>query len=42
MISSIQNATPTDSGLYKIIAKNDAGDSQALVNLTIDSEPAQP
>jgi hypothetical protein len=38
----IQNATSADSGVYKILAKNDAGDSQALINLTVDAEPAPP
>ena len=38
----LQNASPTDTGLYKIIAKNDAGDSQALVNLTVDADATIP
>jgi hypothetical protein len=42
LLSPIQNATPTDGGIYKILAKNDAGDSQALVNLTIDPDAAPP
>lgn len=36
-----QSVSQSDSGVYKILAKNDAGDSQALVNLTIDAEMAQ-
>jgi hypothetical protein len=38
----IQNVTTTDTGVYKILAKNDAGDSQALVNLTVDADAAPP
>ncbi|CAF1402962.1 unnamed protein product, partial [Adineta steineri] len=38
----ILNATSTDNGVYKILAKNDAGDSQALINLMIDTEAAPP
>jgi len=37
-----QNATSTDTSVYKILAKNDAGDSQALVNLTVDTETQPP
>ncbi|CAF3758000.1 unnamed protein product, partial [Adineta steineri] len=37
-ILEILSATSTDTGVYKIFAKNDAGDSQALVNLTVDAE----
>ena len=39
---SFQNATPNDSSLYKISAKNDAGESQALMNITVDAEPELP
>ena len=39
---SFQNATPNDSSLYKISAKNDAGESQALMNITVDAEPESP
>ncbi|CAF4303743.1 unnamed protein product, partial [Adineta steineri] len=41
-ILEILNATSTDNGVYKILAKNDAGDSQALINLNIDTEAAPP
>ncbi|CAF3833519.1 unnamed protein product [Rotaria magnacalcarata] len=41
-ILEILNATSTDSGIYKILAKNDGGDSQALVNLTVDGDNEQP
>ena len=42
LFSSFQNATPNDNGLYKVLAKNDAGDSQALINITVDAEPPSP
>ncbi|CAF4235979.1 unnamed protein product, partial [Adineta steineri] len=41
-ILEILSATSTDTGVYKIFAKNDAGDSQALVNLTVDAEVSPP
>ncbi|CAF5214377.1 unnamed protein product, partial [Rotaria magnacalcarata] len=37
----VLNATPADGGVYKILAKNDAGDAHALINLNVDAE-AQP
>jgi hypothetical protein len=39
---SSQNASSTDTAVYKVLAKNDAGDSQALVNLTIDTDAEPP
>jgi len=38
-ILEILNVSPADSGVYKILAKNDGGDSQALVDLTVENEP---
>ncbi|CAF1142161.1 unnamed protein product [Rotaria sordida] len=38
----ILNSTSSDSGIYKILAKNDAGDTHALVNLHVDTEAAPP
>ncbi|CAF4579023.1 unnamed protein product [Rotaria sp. Silwood1] len=41
-ILEILNATSSDTGVYKILAKNDAGDTQALVNLHVDVEAEPP
>jgi hypothetical protein len=41
-ILEILNATSTDTGVYKVLAKNDAGDSQALVNLTVEADASPP
>lgn len=38
----LQNASAADSAIYKILAKNDGGDSQALINLTVDDEREPP
>lgn len=38
----LQNASEKDNGIYKFIAKNDAGECQSLVNLTVRSEPSPP
>ncbi|CAF1145362.1 unnamed protein product [Rotaria sordida] len=41
-ILEILNVTSTDTAIYKILAKNDAGDSQALINLTVEADAEQP
>ncbi|CAF1219104.1 unnamed protein product [Adineta steineri] len=41
-ILEILSATSTDTGVYKIFAKNDAGNSRVLVNLTVDAEASPP